>query len=290
MLRATASPLYDAQGKITAVVASARDVTELKRMEQQLLQSEKLASIGQMLAGVAHELNNPLTAILGVTEYMRENTVEEGEKRKIELAYQQAKRAMHIVKDLLAFSRPPVPRSRRVDLRAVVKHTLELEAESLRKNAIQVEFEAPKRLPVVMADASQLTEVILNLLNNAEQAILEARRTRKDGAGRGRIRLTVKVSSENGAGSATSGRRMPGRDTTNVSVAVQDDGIGLDPQLLPKIFDPFFTTKRPGGGTGLGLSICLAIVREHGGKLEAEPLDPPGSGSVFRMTLPAAEL
>lgn len=286
-LRASAGAMYDVNGKVTAVIASSRDVTEFKRLEQQLQQSEKLAAIGQMLAGVAHEMNNPLTAILGVTEYLHERAADEEEKRKIDLARQQARRASNIVQDLLSFARPRSPRSLPVDLREVVRHALGLNAESLRRNDVQTEVVVPESLPKVKADAAQLTEVLLNLLANAEHAIREARRICENGATRGKIRIELGVtpSSQPDADPADFASR---RANEAVWITVIDDGTGIDPQILPKIFDPFFTTKRPGRGTGLGLSICLAILREHGGSLEAAALEPQGTGTVFRMTLPVA--
>jgi PAS domain S-box-containing protein len=256
------SPLSDESQKIEGVVLSGRDVTDLKRLEEQLIQAEKLAAIGQMLAGVAHELNNPLTAILGVTELVREREgLDESMKRQLDLTHRQARRAARIVQNLLEFSRPASPQKKAIDLSTIVERTLQLHEHSLRRNQVQVDFTPRTDLPQIVGDANQLIQVFLNLISNAEQAIHEVR-----DSGRIQIRL-------NHAGD-------------NVVVTVQDDGVGISPEGMPKLFDPFYTTKRPGGGTGLGLSICLSIAREHGGTIQAESL--PGGGSAFSVYLPAA--
>jgi len=261
-LRCHFSPLFDENGKIEGLVVSGRDITELKRLEEQLIQAEKLAAMGQMLAGVAHELNNPLTAILGASELVRDRPgVDETTRKQLEMTHRQARRAARIVQNLLEFSRPASPQKKALDLNAVIERTLQLHEHSLRRNSIEVQFHPCPDLPLVVGDASQLIQVFLNLLNNAEQAIREIRPS-----GRIQIRLV--------------------REGSRVLAAVEDDGAGIKPQVLPKLFDPFFTTKRPGGGTGLGLSICLSIVREHGGDIEAESL--PRGGAAFTVSLPAS--
>ena len=256
------SPLFDEQEKIEGVVLSGRDVTDLKKMEEQLIQAEKLAAMGQMLAGVAHELNNPLTAILGVTELVREREgIDDSMKRQLDLTLRQARRAARIVQNLLEFSRPASPQRKPLDLSTVVERTLQLHDHSLRRNHVEVDFTPRNDLPQVIGDANQLIQVFLNLISNAEQAIREVREA-------GRIQIRFSTASD------------------NVIVTVQDDGVGISPEAMPRLFDPFYTTKRPGGGTGLGLSICLSIAREHGGTIQAESL--PGGGSAFRVYLPAA--
>jgi PAS domain S-box-containing protein len=256
------SPLFDESEKIEGVVLSGRDVTDLKRLEEQLIQAEKLAAMGQMLAGVAHELNNPLTAILGVTELVREREgLDESVKRQLDLTHRQARRAARIVQNLLEFSRPASPQKKAIDLSTIIERTLQLHEHSLRRNQVQVDFTPRTDLPPIVGDANQLIQVFLNLISNAEQAIREVRES-------GRIQIRLALAGE------------------NVVVTVQDDGVGISPEAMPKLFDPFYTTKRPGGGTGLGLSICLSIAREHGGIIQAEPL--PGGGSAFSVYLPAA--
>src|SRR6266851_3460 len=261
-IRFNFSPLCNEKGDIEGVVLSGRDVTDLKRLEEQLIQAEKLAAMGQMLAGVAHELNNPLTAILGVTELLREREgTDDSIKRQLDLTHRQARRAARIVQNLLEFSRPASPHKKSLDVNSLVERTLQLHEHSLRRNNIEVEFRPEPGLPAVIGDANQLIQVFLNLVTNAEQAIREVR-----DSGRIQVRLTS--------------------NANRVRVTVQDDGVGIRPEALPRIFDPFYTTKRPGGGTGLGLSICMSIIREHGGNIEAETL--PAGGSAFTIYLPVA--
>src|SRR5882757_6957078 len=261
-IRCHFSPLCDETGKIDGVIISGRDVTDLKRLEEQLIQAEKLAAMGQMLAGVAHELNNPLTAILGVTELLREREgLDESMKRQLDLTHRQARRAARIVQNLLEFSRPSQTPKKPVEISSLIERTLQLHEHSLRRNNVAVEFQPQHVLQSVIGDANQLIQVFLNLISNAEHAIREVRES-------GRIQIRI------------------GRIGGNVAVTVQDDGVGILPDALTKLFDPFYTTKRPGGGTGLGLSICTAIIREHGGSIDVETL--PVGGSAFTVFLPVA--
>jgi PAS domain S-box-containing protein len=264
-IRFNFSPLSDESGDIEGVVLSGRDVTDLKRLEEQLIQAEKLAAMGQMLAGVAHELNNPLTAVLGVTELLRERASQGGQEesftRQLDLTHRQARRAARIVQNLLEFSRPASPLKKLLDVNNLVERTLQLHEHSLRRNNIEVDFRPETALPGIIGDANQLIQVFLNLVTNAEQAIREIR-----DSGHLQIRL--------------------GPNANRISITFQDDGVGIRPEALPRIFDPFYTTKRPGGGTGLGLSICMSIIREHGGIIEAELL--PAGGTAFTVFLPVA--
>jgi PAS domain S-box-containing protein len=259
LFRASARPLQDETGRTTGIIASVRDITDQQRLQQQLIQSERLAAMGQMIAGVAHELNNPLTAILGVTELMRDQASNENAHRQLDLAHRQARRAAHIVESLLVFSRPATPRNALLHLSDLLHRTLQLHEHSLRSNNIEVDIVARPDLPTVLGDSNQLTQVFLNLIVNAEQAIREIRE-------RGTLRIRLGVAGD------------------RVLITFQDDGVGIRRETLPRIFDPFFTTKRPGRGTGLGLSICMAIVREHNGDISAQPL--PDGGSVFTVSLP----
>ncbi len=259
LFRASARPLHDEAGRTSGVIASARDITDQQRLQQQLIQSERLAAMGQMIAGVAHELNNPLTAILGVTELMRDQTADETSRRQLDLAHRQARRAAHIVQSLLVFSRPATPRNTLLHLGDLLQRTLQLHEHSLRSNHVQVDLVGRPDLPTVLGDSNQLTQVFLNLIVNAEQAIREIR-------DQGTLRIRLGVVGD------------------RVLVTFQDDGVGIRRETLSRIFDPFFTTKRPGRGTGLGLSICMAIVREHNGDISAQPL--PDGGSVFTVSLP----
>ena len=243
-MRASASPLFDAESKLSGVIVSVRDVTVEKKLGQQIIQSERLAAMGQMIGGFAHELNNPLTGILGMAELLQETEVPAPAKKQLEILQQQARRAAEIVQNLMYFSRPPAPGRAAIDLAELVQRTLHLHAYSLRKNNITVDFLKEPSLPAVNGDPHQLMQVFLNLILNSEQAMREAR-------DRGTLRI-----------------RMENRPKS-VSVIFQDDGPGIPPDILPNIFDPFYTTKRPGRGTGLGLSIrqsrsCLRARRRSG--------------------------
>jgi len=259
-LRATASPLFDPRGALTGVVASVRDVTGLKQMEQQLIQTERLAAMGQMIDGFAHELNNPLTAILGAVELLEAAAPDQAVGRKFELLKQQARRAAEVVQNLLFFARPPAPGKAPLNVSEMVQRSLQLREHSLRVNNVTVDFIPDGTLPNVVGDPHQLMQVFLNLIINAEQAIRELRP-------RGTLRVRL------------------GKHDERVWISFQDDGPGISPETLPKIFDPFFTTKRPGRGTGLGLSVAMAILKKYDGNIEAQAA--PDGGSVFVVTLPA---
>jgi PAS domain S-box-containing protein len=258
---AMASPLLDAEGKPAGVIISVRDVTMEKKLEQQIIQSERLAAMGQMIGGFAHELNNPLTSILGMAELLQEGDPSEGARKQIAILHQQARRAAEIVQNLQYFARPPAPGRSQVNLNELVQRTVQMQAYPLRKSNITVDFLPEPAIPAIMADPNQLMQVFLALLLNAEQAIRESRE-------KGTIRVRIE------------------RRPHSVWVVFQDDGPGIAPENLTHIFDPFFTTKRPGRGTGLGLSICKTLLREHGGNIEVA--SAPGGGAVFTIMLPLA--
>ncbi|MGA7574651.1 MAG: PAS domain S-box protein [Terriglobales bacterium] len=254
-----ASPLLDAEGKPAGVIISVRDVTMEKKLEQQIIQSERLAAMGQMIGGFAHELNNPLTSILGMAELLQEGEVSEAARKQLVILHKEARRAAEIVQNLQYFARPPAPGKSPVDLNELVQRTLQMQAYPLRKSNITVDFLPEPAIPAIVADPNQLMQVFLNLVLNAEQAIRENRE-------KGTIRVRI------------------GRKPDSVWLMFQDDGPGIAPDNLTHIFDPFFTTKRPGRGTGLGLSICKTVLHEHGGNIEAA--SAPDGGAVFTITLP----
>jgi PAS domain S-box-containing protein len=262
VLRANASPLTAPDGAIIGVVASIRDITESRRFEQQMLQKEKLAAMGQMIAGVAHELNNPLTAILGVSDLLRERAVDDAMRRQTDLVLQQARRAASIVQSLMAFSRPSGgPGQSTVRLEDLARRAVQSQDSVMQQRHIEVKFSAAAGLPPVQGDAKLLLQMIENLIVNAHQAIAPFR-------DRGTVHVHV------------------GRDGERVTVTVTDDGPGISPDIVGSIFDPFFTTKRPGGGAGLGLTISLAIAKEHGGTLVVR--STPGHGATFSLSVAAA--
>jgi PAS domain S-box-containing protein len=260
-MRAAGSQLVDAEGKISGVIVSVRDITIERKLEQQVVQSERLAAMGAMIGGVAHELNNPLTSILGVSELLQDTETNETARKQLAMLQQQARRAAEIVQNLTYFSRPPAPGKSRINLTEVVERTLNLHAYSLRKNNITVDFLKETSVPYALGDPHQLMQVFLNLIVNAEQAIREAR-------DKGTLRIRL------------------GKSDDSVWVSFQDDGPGIPKGSLASIFDPFYTTKRPGRGTGLGLSICKSVMKEHNGSVEAA--NGPDGGAVFRVTLPVS--
>lgn len=260
-MRTSASALYDAEQKLNGVIISVHDITVERKLEQQVMQSERLAAMGQMIGGFAHELNNPLTSILGISELLHDTERDEAGKKQLTILQQQTRRAAEIVQNLLYFSRPPAPGKTAVNLSEVMQRTIHLHAYSLRKNNITVDFLPETNFPAVNGDPHQLMQLFLNLILNAEQAVREVR-------DRGTLRI-----------------RMERRETF-LAITFQDDGPGIPSEILHSIFDPFYTTKRPGRGTGLGLSICKAIVREHGGSIDAA--SGPGGGAVFTVSLPIA--
>jgi len=260
-MRAAGSQLVDAEGTINGVIISVRDITIERKLEQQVVQSERLAAMGAMIGGVAHELNNPLTSIMGVSELLQDTETNETSRKQLAMLQQQARRAAEIVQNLTYFSRPPAPGKSRINLVEVVERTLNLHAYSLRKNNITVDFLKELGMPYALGDPHQLMQVFLNLIVNAEQAIREAR-------DKGTLRIRV------------------GKGDGTVWVSFHDDGPGIPKENLPSIFDPFYTTKRPGRGTGLGLSICKSVMKEHNGSVEAA--NAPDGGAVFTVTLPVA--
>jgi PAS domain S-box-containing protein len=259
-MRASASQLTDTIGKPSGSVISVRDITVEKKMEQQVMQSERLAAMGQMIGGFAHELNNPLTSILGASELLQDGETNEASKKQLTMLHQQARRAAEIVQNLMYFSRPPAPGKTKVDIGELIDRTLHLQAYSLRKANITVDFKRENMLPGTIGEPRQLMQVFLNLILNAEQAM-------REGQGKGTLRIRC------------------GQHEKFVWATFQDDGPGIAAEILPHIFDPFYTTKRPGRGTGLGLSICKAVLKEHGGNVEAS--STPG-GALFTVMLPIA--
>jgi PAS domain S-box-containing protein len=257
-MRASASQLFDAESRLSGVIVCVRDITTERKLEQQIVQSERLAAMGAMIGGVAHELNNPLTSILGVSELLQDSQSSDSARKQVGILQQQARRAAEIVQNLTYFSSPPAAEKTRVNLSEVLQRTLNLHAYTLRKNNITVDFLPEPGLPYVNGDPRQLMQVFLNLILNAEQAIREVRE-------KGTLRI-----------------RLVDRGET-VAVSFQDDGPGIPPDVLTSIFDPFYTTKRPGRGTGLGLSICKSVMNEHNGTIEAA--NAPGGGALFTVML-----
>ncbi len=249
-----------------------RDVSERKRLEDQardlyhqLLQAEKMAVLGQTISGVAHELNNPLASILTWAERLSKKPASESIRQGLDTILHEAERAARIVRHLLTFARKRHTTRTMVDVNQVVRDTLAMRQHEQRLANITLVDGLAAGLPQVFADPHQLQQVILNLVINAEQAMVSAH---------GRGTLVVRSWQE------------IERDVVLVEFA--DDGPGVPEELLAKIFDPFFTTKEVGKGTGLGLTVAYAIVQEHGGRISAH--SKPGVGSTFRIELPTASV
>jgi two-component system NtrC family sensor kinase len=218
-----------------------------------------MSAVGQLISGVAHELNNPLTAILGYAQLLESEGLNDRAQEYVGKVFKQAQRTHRVVQNLLSFARQRKPQKSQVEIRRVLEDTLALRDYDLRVNNIRVEKEIEATLPVVTADSHQLEQVFLNIINNAVDAMLEVGQ-----AGT----LKARVYSQDG----------------DVWVEFHDQGPGI--KDTKRIFDPFYTTKPVGKGTGLGLSICYGIVKEHGGDILAS--NRPEGGAVVRVRLPAA--
>ncbi|HTW25247.1 MAG TPA: ATP-binding protein [Candidatus Baltobacteraceae bacterium] len=260
-------PVLDAQGHPLGWLELYTDVTGERQIQSKMLQTEKMAALGQLVSGIAHELNNPLTAIMGYAQLLLGRGLEAGPLSETTKVYQEAERARRIVKNLLYFARETAPERTRVDVNEIVERTLALRSYELKMENIMITCELAPALPQTIADPYQLQQVVLNLLINAEQALLEGR-------GQGRVLIRTSHVIE-GTGSRSSDR---------IVLEVSDDGPGVPPDIASRIFDPFFTTKQPGFGTGLGLSIVYGIVHQHNGEVAFE--NQPGGGARFTVELP----
>jgi two-component system NtrC family sensor kinase len=237
---------------------------QTKLVQERLLQSEKMSSIGQLVSGVAHELNNPLTGIMGFAQLLlMRKDLDAAVAQQIQTIYQEADRASKIVSNLLTFARRREPRKEPANLNTLIERVLELRNYDLRVRNINVAQELDPALPDTMVDTNQILQVFLNIIINAEQAM---RSTLEEG-GEGTLRIATRAS-------------RPGM----VLASFQDSGPGMSEETLRRIFDPFYTTKDAGEGTGLGLTISYGIVEEHGGRIWAE--SEPGRGTTFLIELP----
>ena len=263
VLRLTAAPLAGVEPG--SVVILIEDVTEQRLLEAQIIQNDKMASIGQLVSGVAHELNNPLTSIAGLAELLLERPAHPALPREhLRVIHDQAERAGRIVRNLLTFARKGVPEQAAVDLNDVVSRTSLLIVYELQLHGIELTSEVSPDPVIVLGDRYELQQVLLNLVTNAVQAVAGL----EPGKPRG-----IALSTTRSNGEAVLG--------------VRDTGLGVPKHLAPYLFTPFFTTKGPGEGTGLGLSLSYGLVKAHGGTLTFEP--PPEGGAEFRVTLPLYE-
>jgi two-component system, NtrC family, sensor kinase len=240
-----------------------KTVETLRGTQEQLIQSEKLSAVGEFVAGVAHELNNPLAAVIGFSEMLKETETGETPKRYLDMIFKSAQRCQKIVQSLLSFARRHAPERKPISVNKIVEAVLEIVAYPLRTSNIEVITKFDPKLPVVMADEHQIQQVFLNIVNNARQALEDHQN--QSGS---QIKITTETCEP------------------NVRVTIQDNGPGISEENLRRIFDPFFTTKEVGKGTGLGLSLCYGMIKKHGGNIK--PTSHPGEGATFTIELPIA--
>ncbi len=252
------APIREGSG-ITRVLILARDITEQKRSESQFQQAEKLAAMGQLVSGVAHEINNPAAIISGFAQTLLLDELKPEHREMVQMMYDEATRIGRITSNLLAFARAGSTQRALVDMNDIARRTFALRSYHLSTLNIAVSLDLDPSEPKIWADASELQQVILNLLINAEQALVTVDGPRT---------IVVRTRADEG----------------EARLEIADSGPGIPPEIRSKIFDPFFTTKPEGVGTGLGLSICYGIAREHGGRIWVE--SEPGQGARFAVTLP----
>lgn len=245
---------------VEVALSNARLYDDLRRMQEQLVQREKLSALGELVSGVAHELNNPLAVVIGNSEMLARQDLPPGAQRIAGTIEKEAARAARIVRDLLAFSRNQKPERSWHDVGSVIQEVVQLKSQECAERDIQVRAELSPEVPPLLIDPHQIHQVLLNLVTNAVHAIEDANRPG-----------TVVV------------RTL--RAGARVHIVVVDDGPGIPEEVLPKIFNPFFTTKKVGRGTGLGLSICYGIVQAHGGAFRVRSV--PGQGATFIIELAA---
>ncbi len=256
------SPMRDEQNTVNSVVVVMTDITDAALLQAKLAHAERMATIGRLVSGVAHEVNNPLAAILGFTDLLLENPEMPGSaKEDLKIILQETQRTKDIVQDLLSFARQRPVQRESVQVNAVLRQAIKLRSYDFSSHGVEVVEHLDENVPPALGDSQQLQQVFLNILNNAYDAIQESKR-------RGRITIETRKAGE------------------WVEVKVADNGTGIaDPE---RIFDPFYTTKQPGKGTGLGLSICYGIVRAHCGEIQCWN-NETGEGSTFAVRIPLAE-
>ncbi|MBI3600839.1 MAG: response regulator [Nitrospinae bacterium] len=252
-------PIFDEKGKFISVVYVAIDITERKQMEEQVLQMEKLSEIGKLVSSVAHELNNPLTGIIGYAEHLLDIGVPPEAEKGLKIILKESERSTKIIRSLLDFSRKHKPEREEVNVNSLIESILTLKGYQMKSDSINIVKEFKEPAPLAKGDFHQLQQVVLNIINNAHYAMHQHH---KKGV------LTIRTS----------------EDDLSVLFSFENDGPVIKKEDMKKIFEPFFTTKEAGKGTGLGLSICKKIITEHGGTIEAE--SEVGKGSRFTVKLP----
>jgi PAS domain S-box-containing protein len=255
------SPMRDEQGAVNSVVVVMTDITDAVLLQAKLAHSEKMATIGRLVSGVAHEVNNPLAAILGFTDLLLENpAIPDNAREDLQIILHETQRTKDIVQDLLSFARQRPVQRELVHVNAVLRQTIKLRSYDFASHGVEVLEEFDENMGHALGDSQQLQQVFLNILNNAYDAVQEVGQ-------RGRIAIRTS------------------RQGSNIEVAITDNGTGVSD--TERIFDPFYTTKQANKGTGLGLSICYGIVRAHGGEILCRN-NENGPGSTFIVRVPVA--
>ncbi len=252
--------LTDSNGRVEYVVAAGLDITDLKQVEEQLRKTERIAELGTLASGMAHEIGTPMNVILGRAEYLLQRTADEGMKKGLTTIVTQIERITKVMHQLLAFARRKHPDRQVVDLGEIVEDSLEMFQERMTHNRITVEKAIEADMPPVLADRDQLIQVLINLVTNSLHAMPEG----------GRLRLSLN------------------RENSHIRLGVSDAGHGMPEEIRSKIFEPFFTTKDFGMGTGLGLTVVKGIIEEHGGTITVESV--VGRGTTFWVRLPVGEV
>jgi len=248
-------------GDTKTVMLVVRDITEKREIQSLVMQTEKMTLLGEMISGVAHELNNPLTGIMGYSELLCEENLSADIYKKLENINKEAIQCRRIVQNLLTFARKRTPERELVNINESMKETIEFKSYDLRTSGVEIETIYEARSLITKADAYQIKQVFLNIINNAQHALVEKEDTTAK-------RIKVITKSKDG----------------NIVINIEDNGCGISKANLKKIFSPFFTTKEPGKGTGLGLSVCYGIVKEHGGNITVK--STMGKGTVFTISFP----
>lgn len=253
--------IADSSGKVDYVVSSGLDITDFKSMQEQLRKTERIAELGTLASGMAHEIGTPMNVILGRAEYLFQRTADEGMKKGLATIVTQIERITKVMNQLLVFARRKQPDRQVVDLGEIVEDSLEMFQERMTHNRITVEKGIEGNLPSIYADRDQLVQVLINLVTNSLHAMPEG----------GRLRLSL------------------AREGSHVCLGVSDTGHGIPEEIRSKVFEPFFTTKDFGKGTGLGLTVVKGIVEEHGGTITVESVVDKGTTFWIRLPVDRAE-
>jgi two-component system NtrC family sensor kinase len=256
---ANLSPMRDERGHVNSIVVVMSDITDALLMQSKLMQTEKMAAVGQLVSGVAHEVNNPLTAILGFADLLTQDAAVPASARSgLQIIIDEAQRTKQIIQNLLSFARQTPPQHEPLQINDLLRRTILLRAYDFANSGLEVKERLHEPFPEIVGDPHQLQQVFLNILNNSYDAVRETGEP-------GTIEIETAIRGD------------------MAEISFLDTGAGIrDPQ---RIFDPFYTTKELGKGTGLGLSICYGIVREHGGEIVAVNRQN-GRGAVFTVRLP----